>query len=386
MMASELSIQVVKEIGAIPADDWNGLVSPNDPFTRHGFLRALEESNSVGPGTGWLPCHVAVYEEEKLVGAVPLYLKSNSYGEYIFDWGWAGASQRAGLPYYPKLVSSVPFTPATGRRLLVHDGALDGPVFDALVSGVQAVADRSKAHSIHFLFCTFEEREALADRHSFLPRLTMQFHWQGAGDQTFDDYLGRMRASTRKQIRRERRQAMESGLTIHTRSGDAFSDDDWSSLYRFYRNTTGRKGAYDYLTEDFFLRIRETYGEHVVMSMAKDGERPVAASLSFEAGQHLYGRYWGADEFHEGLHFELCYYQLIERSIAKGHTRFEAGAQGPHKIKRGLLPSATYSAHWLRHEGLFDAVASHLLYEKEATEEEMEMFAAHSPYKKGKAP
>ncbi len=382
MMPSELSIHVVKEIGSISAEDWNALVSPNDPFTRHAFLLALETSKSVGPGTGWLPCHVLVREKEKLLGAVPLYLKSDSYGEYIFDWGWAGASQRAGIPYYPKLVSSVPFTPASGRRLMVHDDAVEGPVFDALVSGVQAVAERSKAHSIHFLFCTEDERAALARGYNFLPRLTVQFHWQGAGDQSFDDYLGRMRASARKQVRRERRQALESGLTILTRRGDELSEDEWAYVYRFYRNTTGRKGALDYLTEDFFQQIRSTYGEHVVLAMAKDGDRPVAASLSFEAGQHLYGRYWGAYEFHEGLHFELCYYQLIERSIAMGHSRFEAGAQGPHKIKRGLLPSATYSAHWLRHEGLLDAVERNLLYETHATQQEIEMFAEHSPYKK----
>jgi predicted N-acyltransferase len=265
---------------------------------------------------------------------------------------------------------------------MVHDDAVEGPVFDALVSGVQGVAERSNAHSIHFLFCTEDERAALARRHNFLPRLTFQFHWQGAGDQSFDDYLGRMRSSSRKQVRRERRQALESGLTILTRRGDELSEDEWADIYLFYRNTAGRKGAIDYLTEDFFKQIRATYAEHVVLAMAKDGDRPVAASLSFEAGQHLYGRYWGAYEFHEGLHFELCYYQLIERSIAMGHSRFEAGAQGSHKIKRGLLPSATYSAHWLRHEGLLDAVARNLLHETRVTQREIERFADHSPYKK----
>jgi predicted N-acyltransferase len=382
LMSSELSIHVVKEIGSISAEEWNGLVSPNDPFTRHAFLLALETSGSVGPGTGWLPCHVLVREDEKLLGAVPLYLKSDSYGEYIFDWGWAGASQRAGLPYYPKLVSSVPFTPATGRRLMVHDDDVEGPVFDALISGIKSVAEQSEAHSVHVLFCTEDERAALARRHNFLPRLTFQFHWQGAGDQSFDDYLERLRASSRKQVRRERRQAQESGLTILTRKGNELSEEEWAYVYSFYRNTTGRKGALDYLTEDFFHQIRTTYAEHAIVVMAKDGDLPVAASLSFEAGEHLYGRYWGTREFHEGLHFELCYYQLIERSIEMGHSRFEAGAQGSHKVKRGLLPSATYSAHWLRHEGLYDAVARNLLHESHVTQQEIDVFTEHSPYKK----
>ena len=381
-MSEELSIHIVKEIASIPADEWDALVSPNDPFTRHGFLQALEKSGSVGREAGWLPCHVVVYEKGKVVGAAPLYLKNNSYGEYIFDWGWAGASQRAGIPYYPKLVSAVPFTPATGRRLMVQGDAVEGPVFDALVAGIESVAEQTNAHSTHVLFCTEDERAALARRHKYLPRLSFQFHWETAGDQSFDDYLGRMRSSSRKQIRRERRQANESGLTIVTGKGHEFSEEEWAYVYSFYRSTTGRKGAMDYLTEGFFHEIRTGYGDHAVLAMAKEQGKPVAASLSFEAGKNLYGRYWGARQFHEGLHFELCYYQLIDRAISKGYERFEAGAQGSHKIKRGLLPKATYSAHWLRHDGLYDAIARNLLHESRAIQQEIEMFSEHSPYKK----
>jgi len=381
-MSEQIAIEVVEGVASIEASEWNRLVSPNDPFTDHAFLEALERSGSVGPGTGWIPTHVLARRAGTLVGAVPLYLKTDSYGEYIFDWGWAGAAQRAGIPYYPKLVSAVPFTPATGRRLLVEGDAVEGPVFEALVGGVRAVAEHVGAESIHFLFLTRAEREALSRVPDFLPRLTSQFHWKSAGDSTYEEHLSRLRSPARKQVRRERRQAAASGLNLEVCTGDALQDADWEALYRFYRSTTARKGAIDYLTEGFFHRIRETFAPHVVVALARDGERPVAGSLSFEKGAHLYGRYWGALERHEGLHFELCYHALIERAVERGHLRFEAGAQGAHKIQRGLLPSATHSVHWLRHPGLRAAVADHLVHEIRATREEMAMLGARTPYKR----
>jgi len=381
-MSNEISIEVVERIAAVDAADWNRLVSPNDPFTDHAFLEALETSGSVGAGTGWTPCHVLARQEERLVGAVPLYLKTDSYGEYIFDWGWAGAAQRAGVPYYPKLVSAVPFTPATGRRLLIAEDAVDGPVFEALVNGVRGVAEHVGAQSIHFLFVTQEERTALARIPGFLPRLTSQFHWKEEGDASYDEYLGRLRAPARKQIRRERRQADSSGLRLTLLTGDQVDDVGWESMYRFYRTTTGRKGAIDYLTEGFFHRIRETFAENAVLAMAHEGDRPVAGSISFEKGSHLYGRYWGALAHHEGLHFELCYHALIERAILKGHARFEAGAQGAHKIRRGLMPAATHSVHWIRHPGLRDAIAEHLVHEIRENREEMARLNARTPFKR----
>jgi hypothetical protein len=255
-------------------------------------------------------------------------------------------------------------------------------VFEALVGGVRAVAEHTEAQSIHFLFLTEAERKALSRIPDFLPRLTSQFHWESAGDASYADFLARLRSPARKQMRRERRQAEGAGLRLSVTTGDAAGRKEWDAIYRFYRSTIARKGAIDYLTEGFFHRIRETFGSHVVLALAHAGDRPVAGSISFEKGAHLYGRYWGAVEHHDGLHFELCYHALIERAIERGHARFEAGAQGDHKIRRGLLPAQTHSVHWLRHPGLRDAVAEHLLHETRATKGEMARQAEYTPFKR----
>lgn len=379
--ADALTVEVATSLAAVDAASWDALAGDDDPFVEHAFLAALEASGSVGRGTGWDPVHVLVRSGGRLVGATPLYVKSNSYGEYIFDWGWASAAQRAGIRYYPKLVSAVPFTPATGRRFLVEGAATDGPVVDALVDGIHAVADQIRASSVHWLFLSAAEHAALAVRPDCLARLTYQFHWTNAGYASFDDYLGAMRSAARKEVRRERRKAAESGLTLATKRGTELGNAEWSALFRFYTDTTARKGAIAYLTQRFFDELRRTIPHRVVVALASRGDEPVAGALAFHKGKQLFGRYWGALDDFEALHFELCYYRLIDFAIEHRLERFEAGAQGEHKLKRGLLPAPTYSIHWVRHAGLAEAIAEYLPRETRSMEAEMRYFAERSPFK-----
>jgi predicted N-acyltransferase len=313
---------------------------------------------------------------------VPLYLKDHSYGEYIFDWGWAQAAHSAGLDYYPKVVSAVPFTPVTGRRLLVQGNATAGPVVDALVAGVRAVAQRSGASSIHWLFCTAAEQRALARDHGFSPRLTHQYHWHNRGWRDFDDYLAAFRSSARKNVRRERERVRRSGIEVVVRSGDALVEREWEALWRFYRDTTSRKWGQAYLNQGFFETARQTLARRAIATLAYAGERPLAGTLGFHKGDHLYGRYWGCLEQVDGLHFELCYYRPIELCIERGWTRFEAGAQGEHKIKRGLLPVPTHSAHWLRHAPLARAIDRFLERESMMVQYEITELARQGPFKR----
>lgn len=379
---TELTVQIIPSLADVDPAEWDALAGDDDPFLEHAFLAAFETSRSVGKGTGWDPLHVVVRRAGKLVAAAPLYAKSHSYGEYIFDWGWASAAQRAGIRYYPKLLSAVPFTPATGRRLLVEGGATRGPVFEALLAGIHAVADQLGVSSIHWLFLSADEHAALAERAGFLARTTYQFHFTNPGYASFDDYLGAMRSAARKEVRRERRKAAESGLTLATKRGTELTDAEWKALFRFYTDTAARKGAIAYLTQRFFEEVRCTLPHRVVAALASRGDEPVAGALAFHKGRQLFGRYWGASDDFEALHFELCYYRLIEFAIEHRIARFEAGAQGEHKLKRGLLPSPTYSIHWIRHPGLAEAIAEYLPRETRSVEAEMDYFAEHSPFRR----
>jgi len=377
-------LRFLESLNELAPAAWDALTGADDPFVEHAFLNTLERSGSVGAGTGWEPTHATVWEGDQLVGALPLYLKDQSYGEYIFDWGWADAAYRAGIAYYPKLMSMVPFTPATGRRFLVAEGADREAVVGKLLDGTQELAERTGASSIHLNFLTDEERRLAAD-HGFLSRKTMQFHWHAEGDASFDDFLGRFRSSMRKKTRKERRVVTQSGLEVRALSGDELTAEVWETMRRFYRDTCMRKGAIAYLTNGFFDRAADSLGDRAVIVMAfdpaQDGE-PVAASLAFEKGAHLYGRYWGCSEDHEMLHFELCYYQLIERAIDQGMSRFEAGAQGTHKLRRGLLPVPIHSAHQLRHPALAEAVSEFLVREAMATDRQIESLADHGPFRR----
>jgi len=325
---------------------------------------------------------VLVRQKDQLVGAVPLYLKNHSYGEYIFDWSWANAAEQAGLSYYPKLVSAIPFTPATGRRFLTTEPVLDEDIFQALVAGVHEMANRTQSSSVHVLFCTREEQSAL-EQAGFLPRLTYQFHWtNSAGWSTFDEYVSSFRASSRRKVRKERREACAEGMQIRVLRGGELTNDQIDAMYRFYSVTAQRKWGQPYLSHAFFRELNLSLRDHAVVAMAWLGETPVAGALAFQRGKHLYGRHWGCLDQHDKLHFELCYYRLIECCLDHGWSRFEAGAQGQHKVKRGLLPSETYSAHWIRHPGLANAVAAYLPDEAENTRAEMEHFQRRSPFRR----
>lgn len=378
-MSNPTRYRVIEKLSDIDALAWDSLVSPDDPFTEYRFLRALEDTACVGKDTGWLPRHVLCYEGERLVGAIPLYLKSDSYGEYIFDWGWASAAQRARIPYYPKLTSAVPFTPATGRRLLLHPEAPKETV-KTLLEGAHSVAQKTSASSIHFLFVTQPEQDILANEHQLLPRVTYQFHWRNDHYQDFEDFLKGFRSSQRKQTKKERQKAAATGLTLCVKRGADLSEAEWAALYPLYRNTTREKHAIPYLTPKFFEELRQSLLPRVVVSLALRGQTPVAGSLAFQRGAHLYGRYWGCLEHHEALHFELCYYQLIDFAIQNKLTLFEAGAQGEHKLKRGFLPAATYSAHWLRHPGFSQAIGDYLQRERAAVQEEIAELSQHGPF------
>ena len=377
-----VEVTVINGLDEVPAVEWNALAGTDNPFVEHSFLLALETSGSVGEGTGWTPCHVLVRDTGILVGAMPLYVKTHSYGEYIFDWAWANAAQRYGIEYYPKLVCAVPFTPATGPRLLLRGGAPEQGVVGGLLSGVHAVAEQVGASSFHVLFCSEEERGLLA-KAGLLPRLTYQYHWENRGWSTFESYLGTFRSTPRRLVRKERREAAANGLEVRTLRGHELTGAQLDHLYAFYRDTTGRKGAIPYLTQPFFRALNTSLRDSALVALAQDGARPVAGALSFQRGDHLYGRYWGCLQDFDKLHFELCYYRHIELCIEHGWTRFEAGAQGQHKIKRGLMPSPTYSAHWIRDPGLAEAVADYLPREAQQTRWEMEALAKRGPFRRG---
>ena len=347
----------------------------------------MERSGTVGETAGMVPRFVVVRDAGgRLCGAMPFYRKAHSYGEFIFDWSWANASHRSGVPYYPKLVAAMPFTPATGSRLLLDPN--DTPEFRArvteqLIAGARQLADDEDASSLHVLFCTEEESRVLAAA-GFMPRLSLQFHWHNRTPtpyRDFDDYLGEMKSRHRKQIRHERSIAAEHGLTFKTVLGSDMSDAEWIAIRGFYSANADKHGSIEYLTPTFFDVIRETYAHRVVCTLAFRDGVAVAGTINFEKGRHLYGRYWGCLADHQMLHFELCYHRLIERAIAGGYTRFEAGAQGEHKLKRGLLPSFTYSAHWIRHPGLSAAVSSFLVTEAAAVREQSAAYSAESPFR-----
>jgi predicted N-acyltransferase len=378
-----LRLEFVSQIESIAASEWDAIAGPDDPFVEYAFLLALEQSGSVGEGSGWLPLHVVARDGGRLVGALPLYVKLHSYGEYIFDWRWAAASERAGLRYYPKLVAMVPFTPATGRRVLYAEDADPDAITRALVQGALSACEETGASSLHLLFLNAQERERLAPLTELMPRETVQFHWHNDGYQSFDDYLERFRAPLRKQVRRERKQVREAGLEVRVLAGPELGPREWKALYAFYVGTCERRGSGPYLTRRFFELLQRTHAERVVAAIAYRAGVPIAGTLNFEKGPHLYGRYWGCNEEYPSLHFECCYYALIERAIARGLRRFEAGAQGTHKLRRGLMPVAIHSLHQMAHPALRDALLSYLPREIDAARAEIADLALHGPFKRG---
>jgi predicted N-acyltransferase len=319
---------------------------------------------------------VLARQGRRLVGALPAWLKTDSYGEYIFDWGWAQAALRAGIPYYPKLVVGVPFTPATGPRILAADDAARA----ALLSGLRDLRAELGASSIHVLF-PLESEAAWLESEGFARRTTHQFHWRNPGYGSFDDFLSALRSEPRKQIKKERRKVQEAGLLIERVRGDRLSDEDWRKLFVIYRSTTDRKWGRPYLNEGFFTGAKAAIGARALVAVARKKGKMVAASLSFERGPNVYGRYWGALEPVEGLHFELCYYQLIEHAIAERCVLVEAGAQGEHKMKRGFLPVAIHSAHLIAHPKLDQAIRRALAIERAEVETELRTAEDAGPFR-----
>ena len=383
--AQPLKVTVLAGVSKVPAAAWDALVDADDPFLEHAFLAALEGSGSVGPGTGWEPRFIVAHRGERLVGAVPLYLKDDSMAEFIWDFAWAHGARSAGIPYYPKLVAAIPFTPASSHRLLVHPDEARRAVVPLLIEGLRQVADETLASSVHVLFCRPEEMDELGAA-GFLPRSSYQFHWtnrEPSPYRDFDDFLAGYRSRLRKQTRHERQVANGHGLRIVVASGTELDDRAWAALDRCYRRTVCAYGNVDFLTPDFFARIRQTHAHRLLAGMAYRDDEPVAATTSFMRGERLCGRYWGSDLQLPMLHFELCYYRLIDYAIAHGFERFEGGAGGEQKLKRGLLPQRTYSAHWIRHPGLGRAIADYVQREARAVAEEMRLCEEASPFARG---
>jgi uncharacterized protein len=378
-LSQTLTLTLHQRIAEIAPADWDACAGADNPFVGHAFLSALEDSGSTGGRrTGWLPQHACFRGEDGRVLAVaPLYAKSHSYGEYVFDHGWAASFERAGGRYYPKLQCAVPFSPVPGPRLLRRDGfAAEG-----VGAGLAQACEELGLSSVHATFCTEEEWEALG-RAGWLRRLGTQFHWENQGFADFDDFLGALSSRKRKQIRRERRDAVQ-GLEIRVLRGDEIGPRHWDAFYGFYTSTVDRKWGGAYLTRRFFPLLSERLGDRVVLMIAEHRGTPVAGALNLVGADALYGRNWGCRGDWPFLHFELCYYQAIEFAIRHGLRRVEAGAQGEHKIQRGYLPAATYSAHYISDPAFRRAVAAFLDEERPAMRARMAALAEESPYRKG---
>ncbi|QFT61486.1 GNAT family N-acetyltransferase [Roseivivax sp. THAF30] len=383
-----ISVSLYQSLGDIAPEVWDACACPetsdggppNDPFTTHRFLYALEQSGSVGTGTGWDPRYLVAEIDGQVIAVAPLYAKGHSQGEYIFDHNWAHAYERAGGRYYPKLQIAVPFTPATGRRLLTRPG-MEEVGFGALLQGAIQIGAENRLSSLHVTFCTEDEALRGADM-GLLHRVTQQFHWRNDGYESFDDFLGSLSSRKRKTMRKERRQAQDFGGTIHQISGDDLRPEHWDAFWQFYQDTGARKWGTPYLTRAFFDLVQETMREDVMLVLAEREGRYVAGALNFIGRDALYGRYWGCTEHHPCLHFEACYYQAIDYAIAHGLATVEAGAQGEHKLARGYMPTETHSLHWIADEGFSGAVANYLEAERRAIEEDIEVLTSYGPFRK----
>ena len=366
-------------IADIDSDDWNALAGPDYPFLRHEFLELAETTGSVSPDAGWTPRHLALYEGSSLRAAMPLYEKSHSWGEFVFDWAWAQAYERAGLSYYPKLVSAVPFTPAPSPRLLRADPG-DDEAASALLAGAIQLASETGCSSVHVLFPAPHELPLL-ERHGLLVRKDCQFHWHNRAYANFDDFLATFTSAKRKKARRDRRRVAEAGIRFRRLRGADMSRDDWSTVYGLIARTFMLRGSLPYFNQAFFEGLGQRLGDGILVILAELDGRPIAAAVFYESDSALYGRYWGSDGHYDALHFETCYYQGIDYCIETGKTLFEPGTQGEHKVARGFSPVATWSAHWLAHPEFADAIERYLHEEGRHVERYIDAVDAHTPYK-----
>ena len=375
-----LQIECVESLGGVPEADWNHLVHDGNPFLKHQFLAALERHGCAGRVFGWHPRHLLGRVDGRLAAAVPLYLKENSYGEFVFDFAWARAYQQHGRTYYPKLVAAVPYTPATGSRLLTAPGVDRKQVARGLLEAALAQAERDGASSLHWLFLP-EEEQALLTGLGLMPRIDVQFHWHNRGYRDFDHFLEGLTSKRRKNIRRERRQVAEAGLRLRLLHGDEVTAAEWALFADFYAKTFEERGSLPTLNAPFFTEIGRTLGRQVILVLAYDGARCVAGALMFRGDRVLYGRHWGTFGEFQSLHFEACYYQGIEYAIREGLERFEPGAQGEHKIWRGFLPVVTRSSHWIGDPLFARAIGDFLERERPAVADYKATLDAGSPYR-----
>jgi len=388
MSETEITLQVHTSLAQIAQAEWDACACPeatdggrpNDPFTTYRFLRALEDSGSVGPSTGWQPRYLVAQLDGQTIACAPLYAKSHSQGEYIFDFNWAHAYERAGGQYYPKLQIAVPFTPATGRRLLTHpDFTQTGQA--ALVQGAVQLASENELSSLHITFCTQSEADA-GQQMGLMHRTSQQFHWHNDNYANFDAFLASLSSRKRKAIRKERARAAEFGGTIELLTGDQIQPHHWDSFWQFYQDTGSRKWGTPYLKRAFFDCAQATLRDDILLVMAHIDGQYIAGALNFIGRQALYGRYWGCIQDHPCLHFEACYYRAIDYAIAQGLDRVEAGAQGEHKLARGYLPVATHSLHWIAEPGFARAVADYLKAEQAAVEQDIEILTTYGPFRR----
>jgi predicted N-acyltransferase len=410
MASSKIILEAVPSVSAIPADAWDACANPRrdfdsidrldtlalpsvpgascaasgasyNPFVSHAFFQAVEKSGSATARTGWGPRHLLAKIDGRIAGIVPCYLKSHSQGEYVFDRGWADAYEHAGGRYYPKLQASVPFTPATGPRLLIRDDVDADLVGSALASGLVALCEASNASSVHVTFAREAEQKFLSE-HEFLERTDQQFHWHNQGFGSFEDFLATLNSRHRKAIKRERREAVAAGITIHWLSGSDITEEAWDAFFEFYMETGSRKWGRPYLTRAFFSLIGESMAEDVLLVMAKRNGRWIAGAINFIGSDTLFGRNWGAIEHHPFLHFEVCYYQAIDFAIQRRLKTVEAGAQGEHKIARGYVPQTTYSSHYIADPGLRHAIAEYLKRERDYVAEAGRELTEYGPFRK----
>jgi predicted N-acyltransferase len=378
--------RIVHSIDEISASAWDACANPgapiaDNPFLEHGFLRALEASGSALGKTGWQPFHLVLENGiGDVIGVVPMYLKGHSRGEYVFDHAWADAWHRAGGKYYPKLQISVPFTPACGRRLLARPGPEQTDTEQQLAAGCLQVARQTEVSSLHMTFLP-EQQWRMAGEMGFLLRIDQQFHWHNRNYGSFDDFLGDLASKKRKNLKRERREVATEGIEIEWVTGNDLREHHWDAFFEFYTDTGNRKWGSPYLTRRFFSLVTETMADRILLIMCRRGRRYIAGALNFIGSDALYGRNWGCIEDHRFLHFEACYYQAIDFAISRGLARVEAGAQGPHKVARGYMPQATYSAHWMRDAGLRDAIARYLKEERSYVEHDIDCVNAHTPFR-----
>ena len=386
----EYAIRVLPSLTAIPSVEWQRLrgvsregETPYNPFLSHAFLSAVEESGCVTPETGWMPQHLRLEAPDgRMLGAVPCYLKSHSQGEYVFDYGWADALERAGGRYYPKLQVSIPFTPAQGPRLLVMEGEDEASVRAALAEGLKALCARIGASSVHVTFAPVEEAQLLGSR-GFLQRTDQQFHFFNEGYGSYDDFLATLASRKRKALRRERRSALENDITIEWLTGSDITEAALDDFFAFYMDTGSRKWGRPYLNREFYSLVAERMADDILLVMARRDGRYVAGAINFIGSDTLYGRHWGCVEEHPFLHFEVCYHQAIDFAIARGLKVVEAGAQGEHKLARGYMPVTTHSAHHIEHSGLRHAVEDYLARERQDVEAIGDYLSARGPFRKG---